>query len=167
MLNVRFPPIAVVRDFRLQQPFAVSTGRMRVVILALIVAFASSPTSAAEEPTGSFACLYVGSWGCGAPPGGICVDSGGRPQPNRSTLQVNFDSKPFPRIRLNGLDGHLNYNSDGEAFIYWHLGGLGHPKFSTSFAENGTLTATFISTHPNGGYDSSNFTCARAPKPVL
>src|SRR5512147_1904374 len=115
----------------------------------------------------SFTCQYDGTWGCGAPPDGICVDGGGRPQPNRFTLQVNFDSKPFPRIRLNGLDGHLNRNRDGEEFVYWHLGGLGYPKFSTSFGEDGNLRATFISAHPNGGYESSNFKCARATKPVL
>lgn len=163
----RFRPIADNRGFRFRQPFAVRTGRMRVVIFSLLVAFANSPISAAEKPAGSYTCLYAGTWGCGAPPGGICVDSGARPQPNRFTLQVNFDSKPFPRIRVNGLDGYLNYDRDGEAFVYWHLGGLGHPKFSTSFGEDGSLKATFISSHPNGGYDSSNFTCAQTPRHVL
>jgi hypothetical protein len=80
---------------------------------------------------------------------------------------VNFDSKPFPRIRLNGLDGHVEPNGDREEFVSWHLGGLGHPKFSTSFGEDGNLRATFISAHPNGGYESSNFKCTRAAKPVL
>jgi hypothetical protein len=82
-------------------------------------------------------------------------------------LQVNFDSKPFPRIRLNGLDGQVERNGDGQWFVYWHLGGLGNPKFSTSFGEDGGLSATFISAHPNGGSESSNFKCTRATKPVL
>jgi hypothetical protein len=137
---------------------------MRVVVLALLVAFASSPASAAEEPVGSFACLYGGTWHCG--PDRFCIDSG-VPQPSRFTLQVNFDSKPFPRIRLNGLDGQVERNGDGQWFVYWHLGGLGNPKFSTSFSEDGGLRATFISAHPNGGSESSNFKCTRATKPVL
>ena len=141
---------------------------MRFLMLASLLALASSPTNAAGKLTGGFTCDYSGSLGCAPPgqPGGICVDSG-RPQPMRFILQVNFDSKPFPRIRLNGLNGHLNYNRDGEAVAYWHLSGLGHPKFSTSVGEDGTVRATFISAYPNGGYDSSNFTCVRAPRPVL
>jgi len=106
---------------------------MRGISFALLV-LAAGRITATEQPTGSFICSYRGTWGCAPPnaPGGICVDSGS-PQPKRFTLQMNFDSKPFPRIRLNGLDGHLLNARDPAGYsVVWHLGGLGRPGFSTS-----------------------------------
>jgi hypothetical protein len=142
---------------------------MRVCAFASLVTFASNAMSAEPAPTGSFTCLYDGTWGCASPnvPGGVCIDSG-RPQPRRFNLQLNFESKPFPRLRLNGLDGHLLRDDDsGNYSVVWHLGGLGQPKLSTSAGKRGTITATFINRHANGAYDSSNFKCTRAARPIL
>jgi hypothetical protein len=140
---------------------------MRAILLVLL-ALTSGPTNA-RQPVGSFTCAYVGSWSCASPdqPQGICIDSG-RPQPKRFTLLLNFDSKPFPRFRLNGLDGHLEPGADALAYaVAWSLPVLGHPKFSTSWGEDGGLKATFIHTEQSGAYVSANFKCHRAPKSVL
>jgi hypothetical protein len=137
---------------------------MRLLILACLVASTGSPTGAAEEPSGSYTCVYEGTLGCTV--GGMCIDSG-PPQSKRFTLLLKLDSRPFPRIRLNGLDGHLERNGNGY-LVRWHLGGLGSPKLAITPHPEGAITATFIQTNADGGYhDSSNFKCSRALTPIL
>ena len=140
---------------------------MRLVIALFIVS--TSPAFAAQEIRGSFTCAYAGSWACAPPdqPQGICIDSG-LPQPKRFTLLLNFDSKPLPRIRLNGLDGLLQPNPDPPAYtVAWSLGAVGRPKFSVKWSEDGALTVTIIHTEQDGAYVSANFKCRRSPRPVL
>ena len=138
----------------------------------LFVGFVASGAdvgAAGQRPAGSFTCLYVGTWGC-APAnssGGICVDSG-RPRRQRFALQLNFESKPFPRLRLNGLEGHLLRRNDTSSYsVVWHLGGLGQPELMTSVRPDGSIDASFVQKYPAGGTESSTFKCSRQPRPVL
>jgi hypothetical protein len=141
----------------------------RAFLFVGLVSSVADAGAANQRPAGSFKCLYVGTWGC-APAnssGGICVDSG-RPQRERFALQLNFESKPFPRLRLNGLDGHLLQSNDPSSYlVVWHLGGLGQPELSTLVHPDGSIDASFVEKYPNGGTESSRFKCSRLPRPLL
>jgi hypothetical protein len=144
-------------------------GNLRAYFVICAISLSGPAIAAGERAVGSYTCAYNGSWGC-APPnssGGICVESG-RPHPRSFSLLLNFESKPFPRLRLNGLDGHLLRDSEsGDYSVVWHLGGLGQPKFSITTDKHGRITATFRNEHQNGAYDSSTFKCSRLPRSIL
>ena len=142
---------------------------MRLTCAVIVIALVGDSAHAAEEPKGSFVCSYSGSLACPPTnyPGGVCID-GGVPQPKRFTLLLNFDSQPFPRIRLNGLDGRLQPNADPRAYtLAWSLAALGRPKVSTRWSDDGALHATIIHAEQDGGYVSATFKCHRSPKPIF
>ena len=137
---------------------------MRLAAFAFLLVLSSAGAGAAQTMSAAYKCVFVGNWGCGplGKSGSICVDSPRSRNPSRYVLRFNFGAKPFPRIELNGLDGHLEpIGSSGDYLVYWRVGGMGHPKFSTSMRD-GILVGHLVHSYPDGGSSSSEFKCARS-----
>ena len=131
---------------------------MRLLPFAIVVALTNAPAVAVEAPTGSYSCIYIGTWGCSPEPDGICVDGGSARNLNRTTLNVGFDSR---RISLNGLNGRIERQDLKDGYwVYWEVGGLGQSKLTTSM-RNRKLIAHLTYSDVRGS-SSSDYRCTRA-----
>jgi len=128
---------------------------MRAILLASLAALAGQPADPTVGMSGTYICDYVGNWGCNAEGG--CVDGGVRRRSApRYTLTVNFDTR---RIRLNGLDGHLETDrSETEYWVYWNVGGMGHPKLTVRRDER-FLSLGLRLASESGGSSVGEFRC--------